>query len=363
MKKLQYKISALPGNTDSRGLCSWSNPVFCPSPGSAGRVSDLLSRARRQSCPVPFQTPEPVSSDKAQTKGRAQGQGPGLRGIWVSPCPGVGDRPRGPPCARVLQPLPFQNVHFQPQTPMEGRSRVCPGAGSDGGCARPEGRPWSPAPGRAAPLGAAVLPLPGGSSAGRVIESPAGAAASAIVPAGAIVPCSRARALSSPNNGGGEATTASAMREGQAQPLSPHAWSRGSPVCAAGVPQRAEPPAPHPRPRGVSGSPAGTCFGPHVLPMLQGVRTARQGLLLGVTPAVLPPPGTAKGPRGAGSPVTAADPSALISPPSTPMSSAGPARVPPSAGGRRGCARSLPHTRAQPWSLSWALIPPFRGWG
>lgn len=338
--------------------------MFCPSPGSAGRISDLLSRARRQSCPVPFQTPQPVSSDKAQTKGRAQGQGPGLQGIWVSPCPGVGDRPRGPSRTCVLQPLPSQNVHFQPQTPMEGRSRVCPGAGSDGACARPEGRPRSPGPGRAAPLGAAVLLLPGSSSAGQVTESPAGAAASAIVPAGAIVPCSRAQALSSPNNGGGEATTASAMREGQAQPLSPHAWSRGSPVCAAGVPQRAGPPPQHPRPRGISGSPAGTCSWPPCPADAAGCEDNVPGAPPRCHPSRPPTFWRCQRAPGCGEPCDSCRSICLYLTPVNPHLLCWPRTCPPpSAVGRWGCARSLPHTWAQRWSLSWGLIPPFHGWG
>lgn len=62
-------------------------------------------------------------------------------GLSGAPCVPT---PRGPPHARVLQLLPLQKVHFQPQMPVEGGSRVCPGAGSEGGMCPSRGAPMVP---------------------------------------------------------------------------------------------------------------------------------------------------------------------------------------------------------------------------
>lgn len=146
--------------------------------------------------PSPFsQTQESGSPNKIQIKGRAlcQDQGPGgFGGLWVSPCPRMGSRLRGPLtpagmpwrarpraafCSRSLCKTPI----FSPKSLRRGEAERVPEREAKWGCTRPEGMPVVPRaqlpstqlPWPAASLGAAVLLVPGCSCAGRVSAGPA----------------------------------------------------------------------------------------------------------------------------------------------------------------------------------------------
>lgn len=107
----------------------------------------------------------------------AQGWGSRLRGPLMS----AGMPRRARPRARVLQPLPLQNPHFQPQILRRGEAERVPEREAKWGCTRPEGMPMVPRaqlpstqlPWPAASLGAAVLLVPGCSCTGRVSAGPA----------------------------------------------------------------------------------------------------------------------------------------------------------------------------------------------
>lgn len=185
--------------------------------------------------PSPFsQTQESGSPNKIQIKGRAlcQDQGPGgFGGLWVSPCLRMGEPAQGTPHACRDAPActaprprftaaPFANPPFSAPNPCGGEKPSVSQSGKRSGDApiRRE-RPWSPGHSYPAPssLGrqhpwvlrccwCQAAPARVGSA-----QAQPRAAVGALVPAGAIVPVgaivpAHAQALSSLNNGWGEAT-------------------------------------------------------------------------------------------------------------------------------------------------------------
>lgn len=139
--------------------------------------------------------------------------------------PGSGDPSRLQGCLGVHSPAPAfyscslcKTPVFSPESLRRGEAECVLELEAKGGCACPEGMPVVPRdtvtqlPRPAASPGAAVPPVPGCSHTDQVRESPAEGSCGCHCPCGCRCPCgchcpcSRARALSSPNNGRGKAT-------------------------------------------------------------------------------------------------------------------------------------------------------------
>lgn len=192
-------------------------PGFCPSPGSGGCVSDLLSRGKWQICHLPFpelwkqavQKPNPNQGKRSVPRPRSWG----LREALGDPMPKNAvpaegdphywrDAHGGQPCTHLLQLLPLQSA----PNPCRGTKQSWE---AKGGCAHLRGCLWSPGHSHPAPS------IPGccWCQAAPAWAQPR-AATGALVPSDAIVPA-HACALSSPNNGWGNATCSQHLEGGE----------------------------------------------------------------------------------------------------------------------------------------------------
>lgn len=168
------------------------SPVFRPRLGSAGCVLDLRSRGKSQSCHLPFpklrnQAVQIKSKSREEPCARAKNLGasgdsgcPRAQG-WGTPH-SCRDAPACTAPHPHFPPAPFAKCPFSAPNPCgEEKLRISRSGKQGWGCSYPKGMPVVPRaqlprtqlPWQAASLGAAVLPVPGGSRTGRVSADPA----------------------------------------------------------------------------------------------------------------------------------------------------------------------------------------------